>query len=70
MASGGRREWLLVVGSVTLALVVSLGLLRWFAPQLLGLPAYLDAPRAVPLGLDPAMPTPRSGSRRLGWPGG
>jgi lysophospholipase L1-like esterase len=31
-----KKEWLLTVASVTLTLIVTLGLIRWFAPQLLG----------------------------------
>jgi len=40
-----RKEWLLTLGSVVITLVVALGLIRWLAPQLLGLPADLQLVR-------------------------
>ncbi|MEW5733775.1 MAG: hypothetical protein AB1921_02910 [Thermodesulfobacteriota bacterium] len=36
-----KKEWLLVVASVALTLVIALGLIRYFAPQLLGIPVDL-----------------------------
>ncbi len=37
-----RREWLLLSGSVVITLLVSLGLIRWLAPGLLGLSSDLQ----------------------------
>ena len=37
-----KKEWLLVVVSVSLTLIIALTLVRWFAPQLLGLPVDLQ----------------------------
>ena len=37
-----KKEWLLLIGSVTVTLLVALGLIRWFAPTLLGIPADLQ----------------------------
>jgi lysophospholipase L1-like esterase len=40
-----RKEWTLLVGVVVLTLIVSLGLIRWLAPQLLGIPIDLQMVR-------------------------
>jgi lysophospholipase L1-like esterase len=40
-----KREWLVLVAVVTATLIVSLGLIRWFAPQLLGIPVDLQSVR-------------------------
>jgi hypothetical protein len=40
-----KKEWLLVIGSVLVTLVVALGMVRWFAPQLLGIPVDLQMVR-------------------------
>ena len=37
-----KREWLLLIFSVFVTIAISLGLLRWFAPQLLGIPIDLQ----------------------------
>lgn len=37
-----KKEWLMTLATVALTLVASLGLIRWFAPQLLGVPADLQ----------------------------
>lgn len=37
-----KREWLLMLTSVSVTLVVAIGLLRWLAPSLLGLPSDLQ----------------------------
>lgn len=40
-----KKEWFLLIGVVTVTLVIALGLIRWFAPQLLGIPVDLQAVR-------------------------
>ena len=40
-----KKEWLLLIGSVSLTLITALLLIRWFAPQLLGLPVDLQMVR-------------------------
>ena len=40
-----KKEWLLLIGSVSLTLITALLLVRWFAPQLLGLPVDLQMVR-------------------------
>lgn len=37
-----KREWLLLTSAVIITLVLSLGLIRWLAPQLLGIPSDLQ----------------------------
>jgi lysophospholipase L1-like esterase len=41
-----KREWLLAAGSVLLTVVTTVALLRWLAPQLLGVPADLQLVQA------------------------
>jgi lysophospholipase L1-like esterase len=38
-----RKEWLLAIGVSIFTLLIALGLIRWFAPQLLGIPLDLQA---------------------------
>lgn len=40
-----KKEWVLSIGVVAITLVVAIGLIRWFAPQLLGIPVDLQAVR-------------------------
>lgn len=40
-----KKEWILLISVVTVTLLLSLGLIRWFAPQLLGIPVDLQAVR-------------------------
>lgn len=40
-----KKEWMLLIGMVTVTLMVTVGLIRWFAPQLLGIPVDLQAVR-------------------------
>ena len=40
-----KREWVLLLTSVTLTVVLALGLLRWLAPGLLGIPVDLQMVR-------------------------
>ena len=40
-----KNEWVLSIGVVAITLVVAIGLIRWFAPQLLGIPVDLQAVR-------------------------
>jgi lysophospholipase L1-like esterase len=40
-----KKEWVLSVGVVAITLVVAISLIRWFAPQLLGIPVDLQAVR-------------------------
>lgn len=40
-----KKEWVLSVGMVALTLAIALGMIRWFAPQLLGIPVDLQAVR-------------------------
>jgi len=47
MKNYSRNELLLLVGSVLLTLVIAVGLLRWFAPSLLGIPLDLQAVRVA-----------------------
>lgn len=42
-----QGEWLLAAGVVVVTLVVALGLIRWFAPQLLGIPLDLQMVRVA-----------------------
>lgn len=42
-----KREWILIVLSVSLTLIIALTLTRWFAPQLLGLPVDLQMVRVA-----------------------
>ena len=37
-----KKEWLLMGVSVIATLLLALGLVRWFAPQLLGIPVDLQ----------------------------
>lgn len=37
-----KKEWLMLVTVVTVTLVMAIGLIRWFAPQLLGIPIDLQ----------------------------
>ncbi|MBW2466553.1 MAG: SGNH/GDSL hydrolase family protein [Deltaproteobacteria bacterium] len=37
-----KKEWLLLIGSVSLTLITAIFLVRWFAPQLLGIPIDLQ----------------------------
>ena len=37
-----RKEWLLLLSTVTVTIVLAIGLLRFFAPQLLGIPIDLQ----------------------------
>lgn len=37
-----KKEWLLLITTVAVTLLLSLGLIRWFAPQLLGVPISLQ----------------------------
>lgn len=37
-----KKEWVMLLATVTLTLLASLGLIRWFAPQLLGVPSDLQ----------------------------
>lgn len=40
-----KKEWLLSISVGAITLVVAIGLIRWFAPQLLGIPVDLQAVR-------------------------
>jgi hypothetical protein len=40
-----KKEWLLSIGVAVITLVVAIGLIRWYAPQLLGIPVDLQAVR-------------------------
>lgn len=40
-----KKEWLLATGVAMVTLVVAIGLIRWFAPQLLGIPLDLQTVR-------------------------
>lgn len=40
-----KKEWLLLAGTVLVTVALSLGLIRWFAPGLLGIPIDLQAVR-------------------------
>ena len=42
-----KKEWILIIISVSLTLVIALTLVRWFAPQLLGLPVDLQMVRVA-----------------------
>jgi len=42
-----KKEWFLIVVSVFLTLIIALSLVRWFAPQLLGLPVDLQMVRVA-----------------------
>lgn len=42
-----KKEWLLAAGSVALTLLIALGLIRWLAPTLLGLPPDLQMVRTA-----------------------
>ena len=42
-----KKEWLLLIASVSLTLITALLLVRWFAPQLLGLPVDLQLVRVA-----------------------
>ncbi len=37
-----KKEWLLVLGSVLITLIIALGWIRWLAPGLLGIPPDLQ----------------------------
>lgn len=40
-----KKEWILLAAVVTVTMLLALGLLRWFAPQLLGIPVDLQTVR-------------------------
>lgn len=40
-----KKEWILSIGVAAITLAVAIGLIRWFAPQLLGIPVDLQAVR-------------------------
>ncbi len=40
-----KKEWVLSIAVVAVTLVVAIGLIRWYAPQLLGIPVDLQAVR-------------------------
>jgi hypothetical protein len=40
-----KKEWVLLIGAVAITLVVAIGLIRWFAPQLLGIRADMQVVR-------------------------
>lgn len=40
-----KKDWVLSIGVVAITLMVAIGLIRWFAPQLLGIPVDLQAVR-------------------------
>lgn len=40
-----KKEWILSIGVAVITLAVTIGLIRWFAPQLLGIPVDLRAVR-------------------------
>ena len=42
-----KKEWLLIIVSVALTVIIALTLTRWFAPQLLGLPTDLQMVRVA-----------------------
>jgi len=42
-----KKEWLLIIVSVSLTFIVAFSLVRWFAPQMLGLPVDLQMVRVA-----------------------
>jgi hypothetical protein len=40
-----KKEWMFLIGAVAITLVVTIGLIRWFAPQLLGISADMQVAR-------------------------
>lgn len=42
-----RKEWIMFIFSVTITLMIALGLVRWFAPGLLGIPVDLQLVRVA-----------------------
>lgn len=42
-----KKEWILIMTSVSLTVIIALTLIRWFAPQLLGLPMDLQMVRVA-----------------------
>ena len=42
-----KKEWLLIIVSVSLTFIIAFVLVRWFAPQLIGLPVDLQMVRVA-----------------------